>query len=202
MESLSCNNEIRVSDSDSAESVDCKVAQLKQYLIERIEEIENRISKGSRSIFDFADMAIVISVLSEVAGRQDASNDGDRFKKFVREYFFDSVESADAEVVAERTYHLLRCGLVHELSLEGHRCPIDVLSGYSLSITHDQSPQGSWFQILPGRREICFYAHELIRKLKDCVERCFVRDQEARERIVQRLKEGVGYVSERNAPIE
>lgn len=197
MESLSSNIEIRINDTDSADAIDGKVERLKTYLFDRVKEIEDRIREGSRSIFDFADMAIVISALSEVAGRQDVHHDGERFKEFVQESFFDSADDGDAEVVAAGIYHLLRCGLVHELSLAGHRFTCATLSGYSLVVTHDQSPQDSWYRIPQGEREIWFYAHELIRRLKECIEECFTNEQKLHDRIVPRLKEGVGYVSER-----
>ena len=152
-----------------------KLLEVHNYFDRLIDDIKARIDSVSRSVFDFVDMAVVIGALSNMTNDKKGG-ETKRYIKFVREEFLPTTER-EKKMIATAFYCLMRCGLVHELSLGGHGIlPTrkTALKGFSVAVTHDASPIGGWYSIDQTSKEVVFYAHELLVEMKGVVAKCFV----------------------------
>jgi len=164
-------------DENNSEDVNSRIEEVKSYISDRVKEIAERwVPKDyNRSIFDFIDMAVVIGALANMTDTRANNIDTDQYINFVKRELISSSES-QADVVATAFYCLMRCGLVHEMSLGGHNIrPVrqQVINGYSIGVTHDKSSDGKWYSIDTSHHKIVFYAHELLSAIKSCVTKCF-----------------------------
>ena len=154
--------------------INAGLKELENYITGRVDEIGRRLSRGSRSIFDFVDMAVLISTLANMTDTS-SKPDTDQYIDFVKCELLPSTES-QKDLIATSCYCLMRCGLIHEMSLEGHKIKGSrqkVIAGHSLSITHDKSKDNHWYSIETKSKEIVFYANELLAALRKCVGKCF-----------------------------
>lgn len=150
------------------------IRELETYFNDRIDEVGENMAAGKRSVFDFVDMAVLIGALANATGTQSRS-DTDQYIDFVKNELIRSSES-QKELVSTAFYCLMRCGLVHEMSLGAHNirpARKQIIKDYSISITHDESDDGSWYSIDTSAHEITFYAHALLKAIKFCVRKCF-----------------------------
>ena len=170
----SCLCEVKA-DTKGIDGVSNSMKVIEDYFEARIDEIGRKLLEGNRSIFDFVDMAVVIGALANMTDTRTNNTDTDQYIDFVKSELI-SLSESQADVVATAFYCLMRCGLVHEMSLGGHNIrPVrqQVINGYSISITHDKSSDGNWYSIDTSVKGIVFYAHELLSALKSCVAKCF-----------------------------
>ena len=169
--------QIVTSNVSNSEDVNSRIGTVRTYISDRIEEVGKRWESKcySRSVFDFVDMAIVIGALANMTDTCANNFDSNQYIDFVKNELILPSET-QGEVVATAFYCLVRCGLVHEMSLGGHNkrsARKQVINGYSIFITHDKSSDGEWYSIDTSSKEIVFYAHQLLQKIKSCVEKCF-----------------------------
>lgn len=150
------------------------VKKVSDYIDARLREVQDRIEKGSRSIFDFADMAMIVSMLVALIDPNNGINEAQPYIDYVKDELVPKNES-EATTVATAFYCLLRCGLVHKLALHGEvsRNRVSDLKGYSIAVTHDHLGVGAWYKRDAGAKEIIFYADELCKKISDAVGGCF-----------------------------
>ena len=150
------------------------VDTVKTYLWDRLMEIRARLSNGSRSVFDFTDMAVLIGALANVTDAH-SKHDTEQYIDFVKSEFVPTSELRK-DLVATVFYCLLRCGLVHEMSLGGHNISVNrrnAINDYEVSVSHDKSPNAKWYEVNQGTKHVVFYAHELLDKIASCIEKCF-----------------------------
>ena len=169
----SCVYEVKAG-AEGIGDVSDSMTRIEDYFKNRIKEIEERLLGGSRSIFDFVDMAVIIGALANATDAQSKC-DTDQYIDFVNGEFI-STSEAQGNLVATAFYCLMRCGLVHEMSLGAHniRPPRrQIINGYSISVTHDKSCDGNWYSVNVSANEIVFHAHELLRVIKSCFDKCF-----------------------------
>lgn len=134
--------------------------QLEEYLLGRLDEIENKVKNNSRSIFDFVDMAVLIGALANATDSQN-KRDTPQYIDFVKSELLPSTET-QSDVIATVFYCLMRCGLIHEMSLAQHNIPPSrqqIISGWSANVTHDKSTCGHWYQADGATKSVVFYAN-------------------------------------------
>ena len=171
---ISANYEVIIDTNDIGDDTR-KLLEVHNYFDGLIDGIQTRIDSGSRSVFDFVDMAVVMGALSNLTNDKKGG-ETKRYIKFVREEFLPTTER-EKKMIATAFYSLMRCGLVHELSLGGHGIlpsRIAALKGFSVALTHDASPTGNWYSIDQTSKEVVFYAHELLVEMEGFVAKCFV----------------------------
>lgn len=182
------NNPQALNQTDPAE-LDAAVKIVEDYVVARLDEIQDRIKDGSRSIFDFADMAMIVSMLVVLVDPNNGESETQSYIDFVKDELVPKSET-EALAVATAFYCLLRCGLIHNLSLHGNvrQNRMSDLNGYSIAVTHDALMDGNWYEKNIRSKEIVFHVSELIGKIREAAERCFKSD-------VVRNKIGAGEVS-------
>lgn len=182
------NNPQALNQTDTAE-LDAAVKKVSDYVDARLREVQDRIKKGIRSIFDFADMAMIVSMLVVLIDPNNGEHETQPYIDFVKDELVPKSET-EALAVATAFYCLLRCGLVHNLSLHGNvtRNRMSDLKGYSIAVTHDTLADGNWYEKNVGSKEIVFHASELIGQIRVAAEHCFKRDD-------VRSKIGAGEIS-------
>ena len=154
------------------------IRELETYFNARIDEVDENMADGKRSVFDFVDMAVLIGALANATDTR-SKNDTDQYIDFVKHELISAasqMSESHKKVVATAFYCLMRCGLVHEMSLGAHKirpARKQIIKDYSISITHDESDDGSWYSIDTSAHEITFYAHALLKAIKFCVRKCF-----------------------------
>ena len=169
----SCVYNVKANSNDDAD-VKNKIKAIECYFDGRMDEIRNRLLEDKRSIFDFVDMAVMIGALANVTDTQSKC-DTDQYIDFVKSEFISAGESHD-ELVATAFYCLMRCGLIHEMSLGSHNIRPNrqmAINGYSIGVTHDKSPNSKWYVVDGTANEIVFYAHELLDVISTCLGKCF-----------------------------
>lgn len=156
------------------ESVGDLAKEIEAYLSGCVDKIHKRVLDGSRSIFDFVDMAVLIGALAHITSPH-GGKDTDLYISFVENEFVAAGEPK-GRLIATATYCLMRCGLVHELSICEHNIAKNkqvAIDGYEISVTHDDSPSGTWYTIEPSKKELILHARELLKKIQDCMAICF-----------------------------
>lgn len=169
----SCVYNVKTDFNDDA-YVEKKIKVIEAYFTSRIGEIKKMLSEDKGSIFDFVDMAVMIGALAN-ATDTESKCDTDQYIGFVKSEFIPA-EELQSELVATAFYCLMRCGLVHEMSLGSYSIKPKrqkVINGYSISVTHNNSPEGKWYVVDDGSKEIVFYAHELLDVISTCLDKCF-----------------------------
>ena len=168
-----------------------KLSEICIYLNNRIMEIEERIATGKRSIFDFVDIAVIIGTIASLIGSQ-SKLDTDQYIDFVRNELLPANET-NKTMIATAFYCLMRCGLVHEMSLAGHNirpCRKTAINGYGVALTHDYSADGNWYSVNQSEMQIVFYAHELVTKTKNYIASCFIPNSPFESVIKAKLSSG------------
>ncbi len=174
-----------------------KLLEVHNYFDRLIDDINTRIDSGSRSVFDFVDIAVVIGTLANLTDNQ-SKQDTDQYIDFVRDEFFQVAET-NRMMIARAFYCLMRCGLVHELSLAGHNIRTKrkvALINLAVILTHDSSIDGSWYSVNRSAKEVVFYAHELLTKTKAIVSKCFQPNSPHQSTIRNKLQtKGIGIIA-------
>lgn len=185
---ISCGYEVKAETNSSATEIAQKVSEVRDYLTDRLNEIKIRIANGSRSIFDFADLAMLLSSLVFYkSGRSDGETV--RYINFIKSHLI-SPSNPNNELVATAFYCMMRCGLIHEMALAGHGISFinqNTISGYKVSVTHDSS-NGDWFSVNSAEKEICLFMPELINIVEKCLNGCFVKGDVVRASIENMIK--------------
>ena len=186
---ISADSNPQTSNQTDPAELDAAVKIVEDYVVARLDEIQDRIKNGSRSIFDFADMAMIVSMLVVLVDPNNGEHEAQPYIDFVKD---ELVPKSETEMLAVATafYCLLRCGLLHNLSLHGNvrQNRMSDLNGYSIAVTHDALMDGNWYEKNIRSKEIVFHVSELIGKIREAAEHCFKRD-------VVRNKIGAGEVS-------
>lgn len=167
--------EVKVGANSSAAEMAKKVSEVETYLKDRLDEIKTRISTGRRSIFDFADLAIILSSLVFYNSGQ-THGETSRYIDFIKSHLIPQSDPNN-ELIATAFYCIMRCGLIHEMSLGGHGISTsnqNILSGYKVSVTHDSSNK-NWFHVDSSLKEIRLFMPELIRAVEKCLNDCFTK---------------------------
>lgn len=174
---ISADSNPQTSNQTDPAELDAAVKMVEDYVFGRLGEIKVRVENGSRSIFDFADMAMIVSMLVVLVDPNNGANETQPYIDFVKDELVPTIEP-EALAVATAFYCLLRCGLLHNLSLHGNVSPgrMRDLNGYSIAVTHDALTGGNWYEKNVGSKEIVFHAAELIERIKVAAKRCFERD--------------------------
>lgn len=181
--------------ANSSQSIEDGIVKIRDYLQMLTGEIRDRqkVSGGQeqrRSIFDFVDLAAVVAALVFYKNGP-VYNETSCYIDFVkRELLPDSESASNKELIATAFYCLMRCGLVHEMSLAGHgisNSNKSILGDYKVCLTHDSS-QTTWYQIDSAAKEICFFLPELIGTVEKKVGDCFKKGNAVRMNVVTMIK--------------
>ena len=171
---ISADNNPQALDQTDPAELNAAVKKVADYVDARLREVQDRIKNGSRSIFDFADMAMIVSMLVVLIDPNNGEYEAQPYIDFVKDELVPKSET-EALAVATAFYCLLRCGLIHKLSLHGdvRRNRVLDLKGYSIAVTHDCSGDGMWYKRDVGAKEVVFYADELCKKISGVMGDCF-----------------------------